>query len=181
MKIAVSGTHASGKSTLIELFLLAHPEFAHEPEPWQQMRDQGEDFAAEATAEAIQRQLAFSLERLAENTDPQVIFERCPVDFLAYLLALGADELAQEALAEVREAQARLDAIVFLPLDRAQPIQVSEREDPQLRAAVDQHLNELLREDAWDLLASGPRLLVVEGSEQQRLQALERAIGDSLC
>ena len=33
MRIAVAGTHASGKSTLIADFLATHPEYAHEPEP----------------------------------------------------------------------------------------------------------------------------------------------------
>jgi hypothetical protein len=33
MRIAVAGTHASGKSTHIADFLATHPEYAHEPEP----------------------------------------------------------------------------------------------------------------------------------------------------
>ena len=34
MRVAISGTHACGKSTLIDEFLLVHPEFTHEPEPY---------------------------------------------------------------------------------------------------------------------------------------------------
>ena len=33
MRIVVSGSHCSGKSTLIEDFVAAHPEYVHEPEP----------------------------------------------------------------------------------------------------------------------------------------------------
>ncbi len=34
MRIAVSGTHAIGKSTLAEDFVEKHPEFVLEPEPY---------------------------------------------------------------------------------------------------------------------------------------------------
>jgi len=39
MRIAVSGTHGTGKSTLIDEFLGAHPDFVHEPEPYAVMVD----------------------------------------------------------------------------------------------------------------------------------------------
>ena len=46
MRIAVSGTHCSGKSTLINEFLAAHPEFTYEPEPFVTMVEEyGEEFS----------------------------------------------------------------------------------------------------------------------------------------
>jgi hypothetical protein len=41
MRIAVAGTHASGKSTLIADFLATHPEYAHEAEPYEWLDDPG--------------------------------------------------------------------------------------------------------------------------------------------
>ena len=35
MRIVVSGTHCSGKSTLVSDFLAAHRDYVHEPEPWE--------------------------------------------------------------------------------------------------------------------------------------------------
>src|SRR6185369_16723424 len=89
MKIAVTGTHGVGKTTLIEEFLRLHPEFGHEPEPYDVLsEDYGEEFAAEPCAEDFLRQLEFNLERLKQRaTEVNVIFERCPLDFLAYLNA----------------------------------------------------------------------------------------------
>ena len=47
MRVAVSGTHCCGKSTLIDAFLLTHSDFAHEPEPYTALtEDYGEVFAA---------------------------------------------------------------------------------------------------------------------------------------
>jgi hypothetical protein len=39
MRLAISGTHCSGKTTLVEAFLLAHSEYIHEPEPYEQMQE----------------------------------------------------------------------------------------------------------------------------------------------
>jgi len=48
MRIAVSGTHGVGKSTLIGAFLRRHPEVVHEPEPYTVLvEDLGDEFSAE--------------------------------------------------------------------------------------------------------------------------------------
>jgi predicted ATPase len=90
MRIAVSGTHGVGKSTLIEEFLRVHPEFVHEPEPYEVLvEDYGEEFSAEPCVEDFLRQLEFNLERVGQHEQQEnVIYERCPLDFLAYLTAL---------------------------------------------------------------------------------------------
>lgn len=66
MRIAVSGSHCSGKTTLIDEFLRAHPGFAHEPEPYTILvEDYGEEeFSSEPCAEDFYRQLEFNLDRL---------------------------------------------------------------------------------------------------------------------
>ena len=113
MRIAVSGTHCCGKSTLIDQFLLAHQDFAHEPEPYTVLEeDYGEVFAAEPSAEDFYRQLEFNVSRLRSyGVGERVIYERSPVDFLAYLLALDdlrrdeeASRLGDRSLGIVREA-----------------------------------------------------------------------------
>src|ERR1044071_601817 len=118
MRVAVSGTHGVGKSTLIEEFLRRHPEFVHEPEPYTVMvEDFGEEFPAEPSVEDFRRQLEFNIERLSQHAPGEnVIYERCPVDFLAYIYAL--DRKSGEALLEpVSAAMQHLDVILYLPLD----------------------------------------------------------------
>ena len=90
MRIAVSGTHGIGKSTLIDEFLRRHPEFVHEPEPYTVLvEDLGEEFSAEPRVEDFRMQLEFNIQRLKQHQeDEDVIYERCPVDFLAYIHAL---------------------------------------------------------------------------------------------
>ena len=124
MRIAVSGTHGVGKSTLIEEFLRTHREFVHEPEPYTVLvEDFGEEFSDEPNVEDFRRQLEFNIERLRQHAPGEkVIYERCPVDFLAYIDAL--DPMSVKALLPpASEAMQNLDLIVYLPLEDDQTIE----------------------------------------------------------
>src|SRR5215213_4027889 len=91
MRIAISGTHCTGKSTLIDEFLHTHPEFLHEPEPYTVMvEDLGEEFAEQPCVDDFLRQLEFNIGRLRQHArGERVIYERCPLDFIAYIDALA--------------------------------------------------------------------------------------------
>jgi predicted ATPase len=91
MRIAISGTHASGKSTLIEAFLATQPGYTFEPEPYTVLEElYGEVFARNPTVDDFERQLEYQMEVLARySASDRVISERSPADFLAYMLALG--------------------------------------------------------------------------------------------
>ena len=135
MRIAVSGTHGVGKSTLIGEFLRVHPDFVHEPEPYTVLvEDFGEEFSEEPNVEDFRRQLEFNIDRLRQHAPGEkVIYERCPVDFLAYIDAL--EPTGTEALlGPVSKAMQNLDLIVYLPLEDGQ---TTESEYPKLQKAVD--------------------------------------------
>jgi hypothetical protein len=186
MRIAVSGTHCVGKSTLIEAFCLAHPQIAYEPEPYVVMQElYGEEFFEDPSLDDFRRQLEFNLETLHRySAGDQVIFERSPVDFLAYMLALSDGDrstsrgvVIEQSIDLVRGAVELLDAIVFLPLDGARQILVPEAENLRLRQAVDDHLNEILLADEFDLFP-GPTPLIIEarGRFEKKLAILEKIL-----
>ena len=186
MKVAVSGTHCCGKSTLIDRFLITHPDFAHEPEPYAVLEEQyGEAFAAEPSADDFYRQLEFNIDRLrGYESGEMVIYERCPIDFLAYMLALGdlgrdseATWLAERSLGMVKDAIGLLDLILFLPLDETDGGVMPDSEDGELRIAVDGRLAAIFRDDDYDLFTSSrPVVLEATGSTAQRLLKLELAL-----
>ncbi len=174
MRIAVSGTHAVGKSTLIDEFLRRHPEFVHEPEPYTVLvEDLGEEFSAEPCVEDFRRQLEFNIDRLKQHApEEDVIYERCPADFLAYIHALDPQS-AETVLYEVSEAMQQLDLIVYLPLDGT----TSSDEYPKLQRAVDRRLNEIFREDEFGIMSSTTAIVIeAEGPTDHRLRTLENAI-----
>ena len=184
MRIAISGTHCSGKSTLIDVFLVAHPDYRYEPEPYEALQDRGEVFAAEPDADDFYRQLEYSIERLQVcRPGDRVIFERSPLDFVAYLLALDdlnrytANRLlSKRSIEKVRESIPLLDVVVFLPIDES-GIVVPDEEDAELRTAVAKRLEQILIDDDLDLFSNKrPVVIELSGATAARLRLLESAL-----
>ena len=175
MRIAVSGTHGVGKSTLIDEFLRTHPEFVHEPEPYTVMvEDLGEEFAAEPCVEDFRRQLEFNIDRLQQHgPGERVIFERCPIDFLAYIDAL--DPKTTDTLSSlVSDAMGNLDLIVYLSLSEPGA------EYPKLQKAVDQRLSAIFRDDEFGVLTwCSATIIEAHGSTAQRVRSIESHIRQS--
>jgi len=186
VRIAISGTHGSGKSTLIEDFVAAHRDYIHEPEPYEWLQDvYGEGVGEVPDVDDFYRQLELSVERLREyGPGARVILERSPLDFLAYVLALaelgrvGRDCSAiASAVERVAAGMANVDLLVLLPLNEADRIEVPESEDLELREAMNDRLLDLVAADPYSLLASGrPRVVEIAGTRQQRLRQLEQAV-----
>lgn len=184
MKIAVSGTHCCGKSTLIAEFLAKHPDFAHEPEPYVTLQeDHGEIFPADPSVDDYFRQLEFNVERLrGYKAGDRVICERSPVDFLAYVLALyelqrerQAAWFVQRSLDITSTAVELLDLIVFLPLEDDDHL--TDSEDPELRGAVNSRLMGILCDGEFNLFQNNrPCILEARGSTAERLLTIEAAI-----
>lgn len=175
MRIAISGTHCNGKSTLIDEFLRTHTNFVHEPEPYTVLvEDFGEEFSEEPCVDDFQRQLEFNVERLKHHTrQARVIYERCPIDFFAYIAVLDIKS-AESVLDRVVEGMQHLDLIVYLPLDHDNAI---EAEYPKLRKAVDRRLNAIYCEDEYTIIsASGTEVIEARGSTEQRLRSITASL-----
>ena len=169
MRIAVSGTHYTGKSTLIDEFLRTHPDFIHEPEPYTILVEElGEEFSAEPCVEDFLRQLEFNIDRLKQHErGERVIYERCPIDFVAYIECLSPKTSIFDDV--VRESMKQLDLIVYLPIDNT--IDAGDEEFPKLRKAVDRRLNTIYNEE--DL---GIMIVEATGPLEKRLRTIEAAI-----
>jgi len=181
MRISISGSHCSGKSTLIEAFIESHPLYHYEPEVYELL---DESFAAQPSAEDFFRQLECHVQRWQEyRSDARVIIERSPVDYLAYLKALillrndnFAPYLLDKSVRLVRTAIHSIDAIVFLSTRDVRTF-VPDEEDLELRSTVNELLESILLDDELDLFSSG-NIQVVDGCGTlgERLQVLERVI-----
>jgi len=180
VRIAVSGTHCTGKSTLIEEFLQAHPDFVHEPEPYTVLVEEfGEEFSGEPCVEDFYRQLQFNVDRLKQHPrEERVIYERCPIDFLAYIDVLDS-QAAQASVGLVTEAIRSLDLILYLPIDPT--LDVPHDEYPKLRESVDRRLSAVFHEDEFGIINScDVAVIEATGSTKQRLRILEEALSSSL-
>lgn len=173
VRIVVSGTHASGKSTLISDFASAHPEYAILGDPFDGLLDEFED----AGPASFAAQLRVSASRLRHASEARLIAERGPLDFVAYLLAwseLGRGGIGSEAVASAAriaaDAMETVDLLILLP---AAGIRVPEDEDPELRAAMQDQLFELCDDSE---LVGAARVVELAGDPVTRLKRLEELV-----
>ena len=88
MKIAYTGAHCVGKTSLAEKLHSLLKEFIFVPEPSVELEEQGHLFSETPNLEDLTVQLEYALERI-EVDEPEVIFDRCPLDLLAYIRSAG--------------------------------------------------------------------------------------------
>ncbi|QDE83823.1 AAA family ATPase [Myxococcus xanthus] len=177
MRIAVTGSHRVGKSTLIDLLGEELEGYRLAEEPYLLLGEEGYEFASPPSLEDFIEQLRFSAELLqAEKDSRDILFDRCPVDFLGYLQAHEDAEAfdLEEWHPRVRSAIQTLDLIVFVPIEAPDRIRLRAREDIHMRTAVDETLSRVLLDDPYEL---GVEVLTVHGTADARVkQVLARAI-----
>ncbi|HEY0853445.1 MAG TPA: AAA family ATPase [Devosia sp.] len=177
MRIAVTGTHGSGKTTLVEDFLERHPGYEHEQEPYLALAQTGIAFADGASLPDLEEQLTQSVALVLSHADePDVIFDRCPLDYVGYLEVVAEREGTEwepsgKLLGRIEKALASLDLIVFVPLLQPDEIAVA-IEQPRLRKAVDQRLKRIIGDDVFDLRGTQTRVVEITGSRAQRVERL---------
>src|SRR5688572_12326234 len=118
VRIAVSGSHGVGKSTLVADLARALPGYMVMVEPFVSLVEEGHSFADPPTVEDFEAQLERSIEMLGD-AGADVLFERCPVDFLAYIAAHedGGTFDLRAWLPRVRAAVSTLDLVAYAPLE----------------------------------------------------------------
>ena len=168
MRIAVSGTHNTGKSTLVEALGARLPQYAVVAEPYEILEERGYVFGHPPSVEDYVVQLRQSLASLRRQA-PNVVFDRCPLDFLGYIEATpGSERFDLEAWREpIARAMQRLDLVVLLRAERRHD-PVSGHEDAAFRFSVDDALQEIVGDDCYDF-CGGVEVLVLEGSWDSRV------------
>jgi predicted ATPase len=144
VRVAFSGSHRVGKSTLVEQVAQALPLYARVEEPYHLLEEDGYEFEWPPSAEDFEAQLdraVFEIERAGNDT----LFDRCPADLLAYLLVDGQD--IEPEMERAREPMQLLDLIVFVPIEEPDRIALSLHEDRSWRHAVHEALAGLLLDD----------------------------------
>ena len=168
MRIAISGSHHSGKSTLVEELSAVLPGYLTVEEPYYLLAEEGHELAEMPSVEDFELQLERSIECLS-GSEPDVIFDRCPIDMLGYLLAHPDAEAfhLEKWLPRVQAAIDTLDLIVFLPVEERDRIALPPSQDAGFRLDVDQQLKEIFLDDSLDLELE---VLEVTGSLDQRVE-----------
>ncbi|PYQ57721.1 MAG: hypothetical protein DMF53_21920 [Acidobacteria bacterium] len=166
MRIAVSGAHRTGKTTLIEELSRALPNYVVVDEPYYLLAEEGHEFAEMPSLDDFELQLERSIQCVEDSGEDQ-LFDRCPADMLAYLIA-HRDSNGLDVgvwLPRLESAMRRLDLIVFVPIEHPDHVVVSDPEDRELRRCVDEELRDIVVEDRWSF---GLESIEVTGTLRER-------------
>lgn len=176
MRIAISGGHRVGKTTLAEALANALPQYELVPEPYYLLEEEGYEFAEMPSLEDFELQLTRSLQCVQES-GLNAIFDRCPLDILGYLITHREADSFQLAdwMPHVQNCIAKLDLIVFVPIEQPDRIAVP-RSQAGLRAEVDAVLRDIIVYDTYGLKVN---VITVTGTPEIRLQQVVAHLGET--
>lgn len=149
MIFAISGAHDTGKTTLIEALSDQLDGYRVVDEPYIQLIEEGNYFSQPPTADDYFQQLERSIENVAD-AQGNLIFDRCPYDFLAYLRACGekVNSVTDNNEKRFHDAMSKLELVVFLPIES--PDRIMEGEFRSLRGDVDGELRSLILDGEFE-------------------------------
>ncbi|UUC47284.1 AAA family ATPase [Flavobacterium cerinum] len=145
MRIAIIGAHRVGKTTLAEKLCEHLPGYKLYREPYYELEDTGYLFSESPDIDDFITQFDFSVKQIPESED-DVIFDRCPIDLLAYIHAMDKNKNIQHYYKKVQELSSEIDLLVFVPIENPDRIGCEKSDLPKLRYKV----NEILSEWIWD-------------------------------
>jgi predicted ATPase len=149
MRIAVSGTANTGKTTFIKDFINKWPSYKTPEKTYRDIIVEKNLPHSDKTSIATQRAiLDFQVETQSSySKDDNVIFDRCPLDNLVYSMwALNEgnsdidEKFIEESIPLVRESMKNLDIIFFIPLTKVAPIAIV---DDGMRQANEDYIKEV--------------------------------------
>ncbi|HYG15928.1 MAG TPA: AAA family ATPase [Bacteroidia bacterium] len=166
MRIAISGTHFTGKTTLIEDIMQRLPDYEWVEEPYYLLEEEGYQFPETPLLEDYEKQLSRSIQ-LLRGPQQNIIFDRCPLDFIAYSLSVTDSDYfnIDSWLPALNEALNSLDLIFFLPVEQGIPVPASQNND--FRRNVDDQLNDIFHNNS---LGFNVKVVTIQGSREKRAE-----------
>jgi predicted ATPase len=131
MRISISGTANTGKSTLVKNFLAVWPTYSTPDKTYRDViKEKNLTHSSNTSAETQWEILNFMVDQLQQTTkDSKIVFDRCPLDNLAYTLWAhdkgieGFDKVfVDKCINIVKESMRSLDIIFVLNYDKSIPI-----------------------------------------------------------
>jgi hypothetical protein len=179
MRVGISGAHGTGKTTLAEALCARLPGHVTADEPYYLLGDEGYEFGFPPSPEDYRALLARSVLSLTSPPSrPAVIFDRTPLDYLAYLAATGADPSDEASAAVLEPAFASLDLLVLTPITPETEQVLPAAELPRLRARMNDALLELVSGDPLTAWSDIP-VLELSGPLDRRLDTVLAALAQT--
>lgn len=197
MRIAIIGAHCTGKSTLVENFLKEWPMYKRPSKSYRDIiKEKGLSINKEATKESqkiILNALVDELQEVSVSENKFVIFDRCPIDNIAYTLwhyAKDTEGFTSEFVMDCKTIAAlslkHIDVVFYVPVRSEIPIVPKENRDndPAYREEIDNIFDSLVSSyekntGAFFPLEDCPAVIRLEGPPDMRIPQLKLYIKDS--
>ena len=181
MRIGISGTHGTGKTTLAQALCAHVPGHVAADEPYYLLEEEGYEFEFPPSPEDYRALLARSVRSMTSPLLPAgVVFDRTPLDYLAYMAATGADPSEEAGTAALPAAFACLDLLIITPITAETERVLPTAEMPALRSRVNDALLDLAYDDPLSAWRDIP-VLELGGPLDGRLDAVLAALGRTRC
>jgi hypothetical protein len=175
MRVGVSGTHGTGKSTLVGELCARLAGHVPAGEPYVLLEEEGYEFEFPPAADDFRALVRRSTQMLS-SPGPRVIFDRTPLDYLAYLIAMDADVEPEAGQPALRSAMSSLDLLVITPITAETEQVLPAADQPALRTAMNEALLELVYQDPLQAWGDVP-VIELSGPLTGRATAVLRALG----
>jgi len=197
VKIAIVGAQATGKTTLIEEFLKQWPMYKRPEKTYRDfIKEQNIQLNKEGTKEsqkAILNALVDEVQQASATDDKHIIFDRCPVDNIAYTLwhyAKDTPGFDAEFIIDSKTIAAlslkHIDVIFYLPVRKEIPITSKENRevDELYREEIDNIYESLVNSyekntGAFFPLEDCPAVIRLDGPPDMRLPQMKLYIKDN--
>ena len=164
MKIAITGAHRVGKTTLAEKLQEYLVDYELRMEPYHELTELGYEFSEQPNVSDFLEQLDYSITQIS-TSDRNVIFDRCPIDFLAYIQAIDGSGNIQSIFNKVESIISELDLLVFVPIEEPDLIPGDTADFQELR----ENVNEIMADWIGDF---GVDVIEVRGTLSNRLEQI---------
>lgn len=193
MRIAVSGTTKTGKSCYIQDFLDIWSEYITPKESYRDKVDDTECLREGATTQETQKKILDYMcdEHVKYTPTSKVLFDRCPLDNLAYTMWAYEKEkvdedFVTESVEACREAMKNIDIIFFFPISKTSPIDYKFTEDQAIfRSEVD-NIFKVFYQQWMNNPKCGffdprdkPAIIEIFGTRQERIALTRMYLNDS--
>src|ERR1700689_5545232 len=175
MRGGISGTHGTGKTTLAGALCARLPGHVVADEPYYLLAEEGYEFGFPPSLEDYRALLARSVQILSSPRRPGIVFDRTPLDYLAYLAATGADPADEAGAAALQPAFASLDLLAITVITPETEQALPSAEMPRLRSDMNDALVELVHDDPLNGWEDIP-VLELDGPLDGRLGAVLAAL-----
>jgi len=192
MRIAISGSACQGKSTLVNDFLKNWPQYKRSDESYRKLLKKEKLNINKNVDKDGQWKILNCLINDLQKTEKgdNIVFDRCPLDNLVYSLWSQEKETSdidrdfiKKCIPLVQESMKAVDIIFFLPITKAAPVLVKEKDNREINAEFIKEIDNIFKAISHSLMIKGvcpfmaeddrPPIIEIFGNPQERIEMIK--------